>query len=166
VPPERGAEQLGGVRVSTGRPYRPRTPEAVSRNMAAIRQRENRGEVMLRLALHRMGLRYRKYVRGLPGSPDIVFSSARVAVFVDGDFWHGRKIVESGPEAFRASLATERREWWVTKITRNVDRDRRVAAQLSSEGWTVVRVWESDIRADVIQVAGRVAGLVRAARGG
>lgn len=106
--------------------------------MGSIRSVENATEVALRSALHRLGLRFRKYVRGLPGRPDIVFPAARTAVFVDGDYWHARLLVEEGPGALARRLArlpAEARSYWRKKFKRRVARDREVTAALEAKGW-------------------------------
>lgn len=82
------------------------------------------------------------------GKPDLVFSRARVAVFVDGDFWHGRLIQEERISAFKKQFR-QRAGWWLTKVQRNIERDNRVGDTLRAEGWTVVRLWESNIRKDL-----------------
>lgn len=144
------------------KPYRPKRPNEVHRNMSAIRATENRTERALRSALHRLGLRYRKYAAGLPGRPDIVFASQKVAVFVDGDYWHARVLQEKGPRAFRATLKKkETRSYWLAKLQRNVERDRAATLALRKAGWLVVRLWESDAKRDVPKAAARIARAVR-----
>lgn len=135
--------------------HRPRDPAVVSRNMRAVRGRDNAADRLLRSHLLRRGHRYRCYAH-VPGRPDIAFLGRRVAVFVDGDFWHARSLVERGPEALRASLRTDRRDWWIAKLSANEDRDRRVDADLADAGWIVVRVWERDVLADPSASADRV----------
>lgn len=113
-------------------------------------------EVALRSALHRRGLRFRlqRPIEGLPRiRPDIVFSAARVAVFVDGCFWH--RCPEHGTDP-RANAT-----WWREKLDRNVERDRRTDAHLQELGWRVVRVWEHE---DVAEVAGGIEAIVRCRR--
>ena len=132
--------------------------------MGAIRSTGNRTETALRKALHGMGLRYRKYVPGLPGRPDIVFPNGKVAVFVDGDYWHGRIVREQGAGALYARLKTPNRPYWLAKIQRNTERDDRVTAALEEEGWKVLRLWESDVKKDVPAAASRVAQVVYARR--
>jgi DNA mismatch endonuclease (patch repair protein) len=100
---------------------------------------------MLRKGLWHLGYRYRLYDAKLPGRPDIVFSKYRTAIFVDGDFWHGRILIDHGPEALKASFKTERREFWIAKIMKNISRDRRNDADLAALGYRVIRVWERDI---------------------
>ncbi len=86
------------------------------------------------------------------GRPDIVFPGHRAAVFVDGDFWHGREWPKLRRELSMGSNA----DYWVAKIARNRARDREVTASLESDGWAVVRVWESEIKADAEKAASRV----------
>jgi len=131
--------------------------------MSAIRASENRTEVALRHAIHALGLRYRKYSNELPGKPDIVFVSARVAVFVDGDYWHARDLVEDNGEALLRRLrrlSPEARRYWLGKFRRRVARDREVSDELKNAGWLVVRLWESDVRKNVQRAASRVAAKV------
>lgn len=132
--------------------------------MSAIRSGENRTEVALRRALHAMGLRYRKYAKHLVGRPDIVFPRSRVLVFVDGDYWHARELVEDRGNLLRARLgrlSDPSRVYWTAKFERRVARDREVTEVLQREGWVVIRLWESDVRADVNRAARLVARSVR-----
>ncbi len=83
-------------------------------------------------------------MKSLPGRPDVVFTRQKVAVFVDGDFWHGHDL-----SARLAKLASgHNAPYWVAKITANVERDQRVSETLRSRGWLVVRLWESRVRGD------------------
>src|ERR1017187_4776116 len=111
--------------------YRPRAPEQTSRLMEGVRTADTLAERLLRSQLHRMGLRYRKNVKTVFGRPDIVFAKQRVAVLVDGDYWHGRILQQSGTDALNASLKTSNREFWVRKIQRNVARDFLVGGELA-----------------------------------
>ena len=108
------------------------------RRMTSQRQRDTKGELELRSLLHRRGLRFRVHalLPGLRRRSDIVFTRARVAVFVDGCFWHGR------PE--HGSRPKQNANWWREKIEANQRRDRDTDARLKAAGWTVVRVWEHD----------------------
>lgn len=114
-------------------------------------------ECALRSLLFKRGLRFRKNVRALPGKPDIVFPSARVAVFCDGDFWHGR----DWPRLARKLRAGNNAPYWMAKIKANRDRDRRNDRLLGQGGWTVVRLWETDIRGNLDDAACRIEKLVR-----
>jgi len=124
---------------------KPRGPATISRNMSAVRARDTRAELVLRKALWRKGYRFRVCRRDLVGKPDLTFAGARVVVFVDGDFWHGRLLIEEGLETFRATFRTARADWWLAKITRTIERDQEVTASLLASGWRVVRLWERDI---------------------
>ena len=89
-------------------------------------------------------MRYRKNVETLPGKPDIVFVRARVAVFCDGDFWHGRNWEEQKSKLCQGTNA----EYWLSKIESNMERDRLNNALLEADGWSVLRLWETDIKRD------------------
>lgn len=145
----------------TRRAYRPKPKDEIARNMSAIRSTGNRTEVALRSELHRLGLRFRKYAHHLPGRPDIVFPGPRVAVFVDGDYWHGRVLREKGRKALEGSLKTSNRNYWLDKLERNAERDHKVTEALRSEGWLVMRFWESDVKGDVRGAAETIAFTVR-----
>ncbi|MER3453275.1 MAG: very short patch repair endonuclease [Chloroflexota bacterium] len=97
--------------------------------------RESTGpELALRRLLHARGLRFRLHRRDLPGTPDIVLPRARIAVFVDGCFWHGC------PE--HGTLPKHNREWWAAKLAANVERDRRKDEELVALGWLPLHFWE------------------------
>jgi DNA mismatch endonuclease (patch repair protein) len=134
--------------------------------MSAIRSVANKTEVALGRRLHSLGLRYRKYA-SIHGKPDLVFPTERVAVFVDGDYWHGRLLVERGQRALRASLRRLKptaRQYWTTKFTRRVQRDADVTSTLQSEGWCVIRLWESDVKRDIDRAATKIARRVEQRR--
>jgi DNA mismatch endonuclease (patch repair protein) len=114
--------------------------------------------VLLRRELWRRGLRYRLHVLNLAGKPDIVFRLARVVVFCDGDFWHGRRWEQRREKLARGANAP----YWTAKIAANVTRDRRNTRALQRAGWTVLRLWETDIIRDVLKAAERVEAVVRA----
>ena len=145
-----------------------RDPAVTSKIMAAVRSRDTGPEIALRRALHARGVRYRLHAADVPGRPDIVVRTRKVAVFVDGDLWHGN------PDEWRrrgkqdlASMFPTRTAWWVAKIQRNIDRDRAVDEQLKSRGWRVLRLWASAVLADPEAAADVVAAAFRAnSRGG
>ncbi|MDE2664209.1 MAG: very short patch repair endonuclease [Gemmatimonadota bacterium] len=141
--------------------YNPKSPDEIHRNMSAIRSTGGKTEVALRSILHRRGLRFRKNYPKLLGRPDIVFIGARVAVFIDGDYWHARVLRERGPEALEAQLKTSNQAYWIDKFTKRVVRDDHVTATLQNEGWTVLRLWESDVRADLDRSADLISHTVR-----
>ncbi|HEX5409634.1 MAG TPA: very short patch repair endonuclease [Gemmatimonadaceae bacterium] len=148
------------------KPYRPKSREEIARNMGAIRSTENKTEKALRSAIHRRGLRFHKYTKDLPGKPDFVFPAARVAVFVDGDYWHSRVLQERGERALVSSVRENHREYWVAKFKRNVERDRLSDDALRALGWRVVRIWESDAKKNLERAATEVVRVVRVAAKG
>jgi len=107
-----------------------------SARMARMPRRATVPELALRRELHRRGLRFRVDLPGLPGRPDIAFTRARVAVFLDGCFWH--RCPQHG------TLPRNNAEWWLAKLDRNVARDRAKDAALAALGWLVVHVWEHE----------------------
>ena len=100
--------------------------------MRKVRGRDTKPELLLRKALWRAGLRYRVNDPTLPGTPDIVFPRRKLAVFVDGEFWHGKKL--------SAERLAEMPQYWRAKISRNVERDQRVNHSLQAGGWRVLRI--------------------------
>ncbi len=138
-----------------------RDPEVTSRIMAAVRSRDTRPEVALRSMLWRRGLRFRVRSK-LTGKPDIVFSSARLAIFVDGDFWHGNAWRTRGLPSFEAQFKKlNNAVFWRTKIETNMARDQHVNAELSASGWQVYRVLESRLKDEPDLVADEIEDLVR-----
>jgi DNA mismatch endonuclease (patch repair protein) len=108
--------------------------------MARFKSKDTAPERAFRSALRTSGLTgYRLHVQGLPGRPDIVYTRWKVAVFVDGGFWHGH------PALFQFGT---KGAYWDDKIRRNQERDRRVSAQLTAEGWHVLRFWDLDLLKD------------------
>ena len=125
--------------------------------MRAVRAKNSQAELALRRELHRRGVRYRLHVQDLPGRPDLAWRNAQVAVFVDGDMWHGRPdFPERRGRADWQDLFRTNTAYWLEKIARNVSRDRTVDARYAELGWTAIRIWETDILADVDGAAGRV----------
>lgn len=121
-----------------------------SRNMAAIRRSDTKPEVRLRSALHHLGYRFRKdypiRVAGKLVRPDIVFTKCRVAIFVDGCFWH------SCPEHGRQPAVNG--NYWSAKLEGNARRDRDQTAALQAAGWTVLRFWEHQQPTDIVRIVG------------
>jgi len=125
---------------------------AATRVGRANRKRDTQPELLLRRELWRLGLRYRLHASGIPGNPDLVFASARAVVFVDGDFWHGRRWRNR-----RLRLAVgANAEYWIAKIERNRARDRANNRRLKQLGWQVIRVWETEVRRDPSRIAATV----------
>jgi DNA mismatch endonuclease (patch repair protein) len=129
--------------------------------MRAVPRRNTPAEQKLQSALRGARLRFQTHVPILGCFPDIVFRSARLVVFVDGDFWHGRLLIEpERAEAFRQTFRTASRPFWIAKLTRNVARDQRQTYRLRRNRWSVVRLWERDVlknpRAAAALVAKRI----------
>jgi DNA mismatch endonuclease (patch repair protein) len=115
--------------------------------MSQIRGKNTRPEILLRKSLWKLGLRYRLSSK-LPGKPDLVFRRFRAVLFVDGCFWHGCPTHLSWPK--------RNAQFWKRKILGNKNRDLAVSRELKRDGWTVIRVWEHQIRLDVAQCALRI----------
>jgi DNA mismatch endonuclease (patch repair protein) len=116
--------------------------------MRSVKSSNTKPELLLRRRLWAIGMRgWRINRTDLPGKPDIVFGPARVAVFVDGAFWHGH------PTKYWPGRCGP---YWDKKIQRNMRRDREVEQRLSDDGWSVIRAWDFDIEKDLASVARRV----------
>ena len=113
--------------------------------MTAIPSKNTKPELTLRKALWHKNYRYRVNYKKLPGKPDIVFAKQKIAVFCDGDFWHGHNWAIRGLSSLEEELSGYK-EYWRTNILRNIARDENVNAKLESMGWTVIRIWESEIK--------------------
>lgn len=124
------------------------SPQERSRIMSRIKARDTKPELALRRALWALGVRgWRCQRRDLPGRPDIAFGPAKLAVFVDGAFWHGH------PSKYRAGQSGE---FWDRKIAQNEARDRRADADLAALGWSVIRLWDFEVTRDPVEAARRV----------
>jgi DNA mismatch endonuclease (patch repair protein) len=123
--------------------------------MERQQRRDTKPELAIRRAVWRSGLRYLVDIAPIPGRrrADLVFTRAKVAVYVDGCFWHSCPL--------HATIPKSNREWWTEKLAANVARDRNTDAVLAERGWTVVRVWEHE---DVDIAAAHVATVVRERR--
>lgn len=116
------------------------TPEQRSYCMSRVKGKDTGLEKKVRSELHRRGLRFRKHVKDLPGRPDVVFPGAKVAVFIDGDFWHGYRFPE-----WEQKLSA----FWREKIKKNMERDARNFRDLRGMGWHVIRLWQHEIEEDL-----------------
>lgn len=116
------------------------SPEQRHKNMSHIRSKETLPELTLRKALWNLGIRYRKNYAMLPGKPDIVILKYKIAIFVDGDFWHGRNFKES------TDRIKTNHNYWKEKIHNNMMRDCEVNDLLTEQGWIVLRFWASEIK--------------------
>ena len=113
------------------------TPEQRRYCMSRVKGKDTGLEISVRSALHRRGLRFRKHVKDLPGKPDIVFNRLKVAVFVDGDFWHGYRF-----PTWEYKLS----EFWRKKISQTRKRDVKNHRKLREMGWTVIRLWQHELK--------------------
>jgi DNA mismatch endonuclease (patch repair protein) len=124
-----------------------------SEQMSRVRGKHTEPERLLRAALWAAGMRYRLHARTPVGRPDLVFCGPKVAVFIDGCFWHGCPLHYARPRS--------REEFWATKLKTNVDRDARQSAALASAGWRVVRLWEHEVVEDLAGCVCRVEGTTK-----
>ena len=108
-------------------------------NMSHIRSKNTKPEELVRKYLFSKGFRYRKNVRKLPGCPDIVLPKYKTVIFVNGCFWHKH-------DCPRFVWPSSNQEYWIPKITSNVERDERNYFMLRNEGWTVIIVWECELK--------------------
>jgi len=144
----RGSETERTVDEQRSRPSR-RDPQMTSKIMAAVKSRGSKAELALGRAMWQAGLRYRKHPSGIHGNPDYAFLRKKVAVFCDGDFWHGLGWKQRGFTTWDEQFEyLGNGEFWREKIRRNMERDKEVNEQLRSSGWTVLRLRESEILKD------------------
>jgi DNA mismatch endonuclease (patch repair protein) len=121
--------------------------------MSAIRAKNTKPELIIRSLLYARGIRGYRIHYDLPGKPDVVFTKQKVAIFIDGCFWH------KCPLCFREPQRN--RDFWMNKINGNVERDLRVDAELSGNSWTVLRFWEHEVKKDPESIVNRIAGIVQ-----
>lgn len=120
------------------------TPEQRSRCMSRIRSANTKPELALRRLLFASGMRFRTRLK-LPGKPDVAFTRAKLAVFIDGCFWHGCPQHGTSPRSNTG--------YWNAKLQRNRERDTEVGTLLAADGWEVIRYWEHEIKDDLDRVA-------------
>lgn len=118
------------------------TPEQRRKNMQNIKSKDTKIEVILRKALWKKGIRYRKNYDRIPGCPDIVITKYKIAIFCDGEFFHGKDWEVLKPRLKDSNNG----EFWISKISRNRERDDEVNKKLLFDDWTVIRFWGSDIK--------------------
>ena len=121
------------------------TKEQRHKNMSHIRSKDSQIELRLRKALWHKGYRYRKNYKMLPGKPDIALTKCKIAVFCDSEFFHGKDWDNGLKDQI---MRGNNSEFWINKISRNMERDREVNEQLAQLGWTVLRFWGKDILKD------------------
>ena len=122
--------------------------------MSKVKLKNGKAETLLAKKLWKVGVRYRKNYKQLPGSPDIAILKYRVAIFIDGEFWHG-KDWDTRKKKLKHNV-----EYWQTKIKENINRDIRVNNELNSLGWRVLRYWEKDILKNSDTVVKEIIGLI------
>lgn len=123
-------------------------------NMAAIRSKDTRPELIVRRGLWKRGFRYRLNHKQLPGHPDLVLRKYRTCIFVNGCFWHGHGVTESPVQGSRlmvqgsscCKIPKTNREFWVAKIRRNKERDKEEQKKLAAMGWHCITVWECELK--------------------
>lgn len=121
------------------------TKEQRHKNMQNIHSQDTKIEVRLRKALWKRGYRYRKNDKSLPGTPDIVFTKYKIAIFCDGEFFHGKDWEVLKPRLEKSNNS----EYWISKIARNRERDDDVNKKLLFMGWTVIRFWGNEINKNI-----------------
>jgi DNA mismatch endonuclease (patch repair protein) len=121
-----------------------------SKLMSRIRGTNTKPEIALRKALWALGFRYRLNVKKLPGKPDIVIRKYKLAIFVDGEFWHGYQWKTKKPKI------KSNTDYWIKKIEGNIARDKLNNRKLKDEGFTVLRFWEHAIRKDIEKCVSRI----------
>ena len=110
-----------------------------SKNMAAVKGKDTKPELLIRKGLHRLGFRFRLHDRRLPGKPDLVFPKYRAVIFVNGCFWHKH-------DCHLFKQPATRKEFWEDKINRTCERDRENRAALKEAGWRILTVWECSLK--------------------
>ena len=128
------------------------TPDQRRYCMSQIKGKDTGIEREVRSELHMRGLRFRKHVKELPGKPDIVFPKGKVVIFIDGDFWHGYRF-----PAWEHKVS----DFWKKKIGKNRERDRKNHRKLRRMGWTVIRLWQHEIKNSFDVCISRIASAVR-----
>ena len=124
-----------------------KTKEQISYNMKRVKAKDSDIEILLRKELWSRGLRYQKNVKTIIGKPDIVFKGKKIAVFCDSEFWHGYDWDN------RKNDIKSRRDFWIPKIERNMQRDIEVTNALTESGWIVLRFWGKEIKKHVEECA-------------
>ena len=119
--------------------------------MARVRTKDTDLEQLVRSELHQRGFRFRKHLKSLPGCPDLVLTRQKIAVFIDGDFWHGYRLPK---------WEDRLQPFWRAKIRRNRDRDRTNFQKLRRRGWRVVRLWQHQIKVDLDASIRRITSLL------
>jgi DNA mismatch endonuclease (patch repair protein) len=115
-------------------------PHIRSYNMSQIRSKNTKPEMLVRKFLHACGFRFRLHAKDLPGKPDLVLPKFKTVIFVHGCFWHGHD------NCRYYVIPKTRTEWWLNKINRNKENDRKAIDKLESAGWRIIEIWECQIK--------------------
>src|SRR5277367_5745619 len=121
--------------------------ETRSYNMSQIKSRNTKPELLVRKFLHAHGFRYKLHDKTLPGKPDIVLPKYKTVIFIHGCFWHGHE----GCKYY--VVPKTRTEWWLNKITGNINNDVKAEEQLTANGWKVLKIWGCELKKSTIEAA-------------
>ena len=133
------------------------TPEQRFRAMSRVKLKDGPLETIIRSELHRRGYRFRKHVKSLPGSPDAVFPKEKIAIFIDGDFWHGYRFPE---------WEHKLKDFWKEKIRQNRERDQKNFRKLRKMGWKVIRIWQHEIKRDPASCINKIISAIEVSKRG
>jgi DNA mismatch endonuclease, patch repair protein len=139
-------------------------PACVSLRMSKVRRANTSAELAMQKALLEIGVAFVTHTTVLGCKPDLLIKRYRIAIFVDGDFWHGRLALDRSKRALKRSLRKTPGNFWFAKIVRNIERDARQTRKLRRHGWSVFRFWASDVIKDHRAIARVVTRRVRARR--
>ncbi|MDR2962596.1 MAG: very short patch repair endonuclease [Bacteroidales bacterium] len=131
------------------------TPEQRRKNMQAVKATGSKIEIALAKMLFARGHRYRKNDKTVFGKPDLTFKKHKIAVFIDGEFWHGKDW------EIRKHDHKSNQEFWLPKIERNIERDKEVNAELEKQGWTVLRFWGKEIEKDLLTCVLKIESVIK-----
>lgn len=120
------------------------TKEIRSKNMAAIKSKNTKPEMLVRRFLHANGFRYKLHDKTLPGKPDIVLPKYKTVIFIHGCFWHGHKNCKY------YVVPKTRTEWWLNKINGNIANDKKAVSALKKDGWKMIMLWECNLKPKTI----------------
>jgi len=126
------------------------TSPEVSKRMSKVKRRRGKYEVILAKALWHSGLRYKYNYKKLPGSPDIAITRYKIAIFIDGEFWHGYNWEQKKKNLGR------HKEYWIRKIERNMDRDIKNDILLVDKGWIPIHFWENEVKKNIQQCVDKI----------
>lgn len=129
----------------------PLTPEQRRRAMTSVKLKNGSLEQIVGRELRKRGLKFKKHVKSLPGTPDIVFPDSKLVIFIDGDFWHGYRL---------PTWEHKLNEFWKRKIQQNRQRDARNFRKLRHDGWRVIRLWQHEIKKDLQRCIARIESIL------